>query len=70
MDIEGYEWKTLQGGAEIIWDYEPKLAVCLYHILEDLWRIPLYVKELVPKYKLHLRHHSPIVWDSVQYATL
>lgn len=70
MDIEGYEWKTLQGGAEIIWDYEPKLAVCLYHILEDLWRIPLYVKELVPKYKLYLRHHSPIVWDSVLYATL
>lgn len=70
MDIEGYERKTLQSGAEIIRDYEPKLAVCLYHILEDLWRIPLYVRELVPKYKLYLRHHLTIVWDSVLYATL
>lgn len=70
MDIEGYEWKALQGGAGTIRNYGPKLAVCLYHVLEDLWRIPLYVKELVPEYKLYLRHHSPIVWDSVLYATL
>ncbi len=68
MDIEGYEWGALHGGRMIIQKWKPKMAVCLYHCLEDLWRIPIYIKQLNPEYKLYLRHHSPVVWDSVLYA--
>lgn len=69
MDIEGYEWNALHGGKKVIQKWKPQMAICLYHCLEDLWRIPQYVKELVPEYKLFLRHHSPVVWDSVLYVT-
>lgn len=69
MDIEGAEWDALHGGKRAIKKWKPQMAVCLYHCLEDLWRIPQYIKELSPDYKLYLRHHSPVVWDSVLYAT-
>ncbi len=68
MDIEGYEWGALHGGKNVIKKWNPQMAICLYHCLEDLWRIPHYVKELNPEYRLYLRHHSPVVWDSVLYA--
>lgn len=68
MDIEGYEWGALQGSRESIQKWKPQIAICLYHLLEDLWRIPKYVKSLSVGYKLYLRHHSPVVWDSVLYA--
>lgn len=68
MDIEGYEWGALHGGKNVIKKWKPKMAICLYHCLEDLWRIPQYVKELNSGYQLYLRHHSPVVWDSVLYA--
>lgn len=68
MDIEGYEWGALHGGRMSIQKWNPKMAICLYHCLEDLWRIPIYIKQLNPEYKLYLRHHSPVVWDSVLYA--
>lgn len=69
MDIEGSEWDALHGGKKVIKKWKPQMAICLYHCLEDLWRIPQYIKELSPDYKLYLRHHSPVVWDSVLYAT-
>lgn len=68
MDIEGYEWGALHGGRMSIQKWKPKMAICLYHCLEDLWRIPYFIKSLNPEYKLYLRHHSPVVWDSVLYA--
>lgn len=68
MDIEGYELRALQGGQKCIQQWKPQMAICLYHFLEDLWRIPQYVKSLGNGYRLYLRHHSPVVWDSVLYA--
>lgn len=69
MDIEGYEWGALHGGIKSIQKWKPKMAVCVYHYLEDLWRIPQFIKQLNPEYKLYLRHRSPVVWDSVLYAS-
>lgn len=70
MDIEGAEIPALQGGSKIIKRDKPKLAICIYHMIEDLWRIPLLIHELVPEYKLYVRHHTPQFWDSVVYAQL
>lgn len=68
MDIEGYEWGALHGGLKSIQKWKPQMAICVYHYLEDLWRIPQFIKQLNPEYKLYLRHRSPVVWDSVLYA--
>jgi FkbM family methyltransferase len=70
MDIEGAESHALQGASQLIRRDKPKLAICIYHMIEDLWAIPLYIHSLVPEYKLYVRHHTAKFWDSVVYATI
>ncbi|WP_073146966.1 FkbM family methyltransferase [Paramaledivibacter caminithermalis] len=70
MDIEGAEMDALRGAENIIKKYKPKLAISVYHRDDDLWKIPLYLKSLVPEYKLYLRHYSSYSAETVCYATL
>jgi FkbM family methyltransferase len=68
MDIEGAELNALKGAKEIITTHKPKLAICVYHQITDLWEIPLYIKSLVPEYKIFIRHHTPMSTETVCYA--
>ncbi|MCI9577213.1 MAG: FkbM family methyltransferase [Oscillibacter sp.] len=70
MDIEGAELESLQGARKTIRRDRPKLAVCIYHKPEDMIEIPLYIKELVPEYKLYIRHHSNSGTETVLYAVM
>lgn len=70
MDVEGSELESLKGAAKTIRRDRPKLAICIYHKPEDMWTIPLYVKELVPEYKLYIRHHSSSAGETVLYAIM
>lgn len=67
MDIEGGENAALHGAAEIIQTFKPKLAICLYHKIEDMWEIPLYIHSLVPEYKFYCKK-SFIHGDFILYA--
>lgn len=58
MDIEGAELNALMGCEKILKEQKPKLAICLYHKLDDFWTIPQYIKKVVPEYKLSVRHHQ------------
>lgn len=68
MDVEGAELKALKGAEQIIKSQRPKLAICIYHKIEDLWTIPTYLKSLVPDYKFEIRHHTNTLGDTVLYA--
>lgn len=68
MDIEGAELKALKGCQETIRKYRPKLAISIYHKKEDLVEIPLFIKELVPEYRLYIRHYSNDTGETVLYA--
>lgn len=68
FDIEGAELGALKGARKIITDYKPKLAVCLYHLPDDIWTIPLLVKEYNKDYKLFMRTHSLDGFEFVLYA--
>ena len=70
MDIEGSEMKALSGARRLITTYKPKLAICIYHKLDDLWKIPQYIHSLVPEYKFYVRHHRILYVDTVLYATI
>ena len=70
MDVEGAELESLKGAEKTIRRDKPKLAICIYHKPEDMWTIPLYIKELVPEYKLYIRHHSSGVCETVLYAVM
>jgi len=68
MDIEGAELDALRGAEKTIKKYRPKLAICVYHNPLDIVNIPLYIKELVPEYKIFLRHYNKSSSETVCYA--
>jgi FkbM family methyltransferase len=61
MDIEGFELNALSGAQETIKKYKPELAVCIYHKLEDIYKIPEYIKQLVPEYNCVIRGGAHMV---------
>ena len=68
MDIEGAEYKALQGSRRTIEEYKPKLAICVYHKPEDIWELPALVLDMRPDYKLYFRHYSAGTLETVMYA--
>ena len=68
MDIEGAEMAALDGGAKLIGNFKPRLAISAYHKPEDLWELPHRMKQLNPAYRLFFGHHSPTQLESVYYA--
>ncbi len=68
LDVEGAEVAALEGAAETIRKFKPKLAVCLYHDNAHFAQIPLLVKGLNPNYKLYVRHLTSNLGETVLYA--
>ena len=68
MDVEGAEIESLSGAKGIIQKHRPKLAICVYHKKDDVWKIPSLIKSLNPDYKIYFRQHSLISLELVCYA--
>lgn len=69
MDIEGFEVPALLGAKRHIRDDFPKLAICTYHIVSDMWEIPRLIDTIRPGYRFFIRHYDfPQNWETVIYA--
>ncbi len=68
MDIEGAETMALEGAVETIKKFKPKLAIAIYHSLEDFANIPLWIINLNLGYKLYLDHYSIHSEETVLFA--
>jgi FkbM family methyltransferase len=68
MDIEGAEYDALLGGSNVIKRDQPIMAICVYHTQSDIWRIPLLVRELLPKHKLYLRAYEGDGFQTILFA--
>lgn len=68
MDIEGAEVEAIEGARQVIADYSPVLAICLYHRGSDLWNIPLRINEINPNYNYYLRVHGDMGLETVLYC--
>jgi len=68
LDIEGDEIGALQGGVKTLRRCQPLVAVCLYHRPEDLWVIPRFLHEILPRHKMFLRAHAWDGFELVVYA--
>ncbi len=70
MDIEGAERQALSGSSQTIQRCHPKLAICLYHIPDDLWEIPYSLMTSYPDYRFYVRHYSSGRYDTILYADI
>lgn len=68
MDIEGAELYALRGAEQSIRDFHPKLAISLYHNVEDFDTIPRYLASLGLPYKYYLDHHTIFENETVLFA--
>ena len=68
LDVEGDELAALQGGEDTLKRSQPVVAVCVYHRPEDLWTIPLFLREALPAHRMFLRAHGWDGFELVAYA--
>jgi FkbM family methyltransferase len=50
MDVEGAEKPAIEGAAEVIGRFKPRMALTTYHKDEDPYTIPLAVRAIDPEY--------------------
>ncbi len=58
MDIEGAELDSLLGCERTIREHTPRLAICIYHGYNDIWKIPLAIHEMYPDYHFYMRYNG------------
>ena len=69
MDVEGSEIDAIIGAKRHIKNDHPKLAICVYHIISDIWEIPKLIYAVNPQYKFYIRHYREDQnWETVLYA--
>lgn len=69
MDVEGAERQAILGGTETIRRDKPKLNIAAYHRSEDIFSLPLLLRDIRPDYSIHMRQHPYIpAWDLNIYA--
>ncbi len=63
-DVEGSEREAILGSVATIRKHSPALLVSVYHRSEDIFELPLLIKELAPDYRLYLRRYRYLpAWD-------
>ncbi len=68
LDVEGAEFKALNGAKNTIINNKPKILLSAYHKNEDLWQLPLQILEMNSNYKMYLRHHPYVpAWETNFY---
>jgi len=68
MDIEGAELTCLKGAVQTIQKNKPKLAISVYHHLEDFLDIPEFIDSLNLGYRYYLRHFTIHKEETILFA--
>jgi FkbM family methyltransferase len=54
MDIEGAEQRAIAGARQTIAKYRPRMALCIYHLVDDPVKIPRLVQDTVSGYQTRI----------------
>ena len=69
MDVEGGEKEAIMGCRRTIEQWKPKMLIAVYHRSEDMYAIPLQIREICPEYQFYMRHYRYIpAWDTNLYC--
>ena len=67
-DIESFEFDMLRGAEKVIRRDLPKMAICIYHYVSDLYQILNWIADLNLGYKFSIRHHYTRETETVLYV--
>jgi|LakMenE18May11ns_1017448.scaffolds.fasta_scaffold9872484_2 FkbM family methyltransferase len=67
MDIEGGEIAAINGASKTICRFSPRLAISVYHKVNDLWKIPQEILKINSNYKIYLRHYTEGFTETVMF---
>ena len=68
LDVEGAEQQALAGAAATLAEDRPKLAIAVYHSLDDLIEVPRRLAALEAVYELFLDHTVPGPHETILFA--
>lgn len=68
MDIEGSETAALNGALETIKKFRPKLAIAIYHSMNDFVNIPTWILDLDLDYEIFIGHYTIHAEETVCFA--
>ena len=68
MDIEGAEPLALEGAIETIKRFRPKLAIAIYHSMNDFVAIPNWILNLDLDYEIFIGHYTIHAEETVCFA--
>lgn len=70
LDVEGAERMALEGARHTIQTYRPRISLSAYHRSEDLYELPLLLREMCPDVRLGMLHHPYVpAWETNFYVT-
>lgn len=61
-DVEGYERHLLKGASRVIGELKPRLAICHYHLPDDLRVLTGLIRSLRPDYSWAINHSAILAW--------
>lgn len=67
IDVEGFEEKLLNGAEKVLKEYQPIVAIAIYHKVDDLWEIPIRIREILPGHRLYIRSYMNVN-ETILYA--
>ena len=70
LDIEGHELAAFAGARHCITKDRPLIAIAAYHRWDDLWRIPLAIRDIDLCYRITYCIHEYNTFDCVFYAEI
>ena len=69
MDVEGGEKEAIEGCRKTIETWKPKMLISAYHRSEDLYALPMQMRQICPDYRIFFRHYRYIpAWDTNLYC--
>ncbi|HKJ24070.1 MAG TPA: hypothetical protein VKB65_04555 [Myxococcota bacterium] len=60
--------EVVNGASATLSEHRPCLEIDLSGAADDLWEVPIRLKERLPSYRVHLAHHSQGLGGTVAYA--
>jgi len=67
-DIEGFELDMIQGAINIIKNHKPKIAISIYHNIDDIITIPRMIKDINSNYNFVIHKHNIEQYDTILYC--